>query len=175
MICTQPHCRTHSLRSYSEWSSQYHQENFRHLANSTLFSASPLCLEFWRINWCQILLSLGSWFSIRDILMLPRIELIIKGLQKLSLPSFNSIAFPSLSLHGNLAFEFDIVYRTWTRWWKPAASLHSGSTFCLQQSCSAQILLELYQHFALSLQGWRFSTVKFGAARLSSSHFFYFS
>ena len=30
-ICTQPSGRTHSLRSHSEWSSQYHQENFCHL------------------------------------------------------------------------------------------------------------------------------------------------
>ena len=30
-ICTQPSGRTHSLRSHSEWSSQYHQENFWHL------------------------------------------------------------------------------------------------------------------------------------------------
>ena len=31
VFCTQPSGRTHSLRSYSEWSSQYHQENFWHL------------------------------------------------------------------------------------------------------------------------------------------------
>ena len=30
-ICTQPSGRTHSLRSHSEWSSQYHQECFWHL------------------------------------------------------------------------------------------------------------------------------------------------
>ena len=30
-LCTQPSGRTHSLRSHSEWSSQYHQEIFWHL------------------------------------------------------------------------------------------------------------------------------------------------
>ena len=76
-----------------------------------------------------------------------------KAFRNLGLPSFNFVSFPSLSLHWDHAFEFDIVYHTWTRWRKPAASLHSGSTFCLQQSCSAQILLELYQHFAWSCRG----------------------
>ena len=174
-------------------------------SNSTVFSAYLLCLEFWQIDWCHIILSPWSWFSIffevlkrahhssgktgptsspldhsavslskqtdivhsegcqidscdivrytdqcciglkgqsefstiGDLLMLPR------AFKNLGLPSFNSVAFPSLSLQWNRAFELDIAYHTWTRWRKPAASLHSGSTFCLQQSCSAQILLEL--------------------------------
>ena len=33
-------------------------------SNSTVFSASLLCLEFWQIYWCHIILSPGSWFSI---------------------------------------------------------------------------------------------------------------
>ena len=108
---------------------------------------------------CIGLKSQSESFTIRDLLMLPRIEFIIKGLQKLRLPSFNSVSFPSLSLHWNLAFEFYIVYHTWTRWRKPAAFLHSGSTFCLQQSCSAQILLEFYQHFAWSCRGEDFQVL----------------
>ena len=47
----------------------------------------------------------------------------------------------------------NLISSTWTRWRKPAASLHSGSTFCLQQTCSAEILLELFQHFAWSCRG----------------------
>ena len=108
---------------------------------------------------CIGLKSQNESFTIRDLLMLPRIELIIKGLQKLRFPSFNSVAFPSLTLHWNLAFEFDIVYHTWTRWRMPAASLHSGSTFSLQQSSSAPILLELYQHFAWSCRGEDFQVL----------------
>ena len=94
---------------------------------------------------CCIGLKGQSEFStIGDLLMLPRIEPItLKAFKNLGLPSFNSVAFLSLSLQWNRVFELDIVYHTWTRWRKPAASLDSGSTFCLQQSCSAQILLEL--------------------------------
>ena len=95
-----------------------------------------------------------------------------KAFKDLGLPSFNTVAFPSLSLHWNSAFEFDIVYHTWTRWRKPAASLHSGSTFCLQQSCSAQFIARALATFCLKLPWWRFSAANFGAARLSSSHFF---
>ena len=39
---TQPRGRTHSLWSHSEWSSQYHLENFRHLIAGYLISASLL-------------------------------------------------------------------------------------------------------------------------------------
>ena len=125
---------------------------------------------------CIGLKSQNESFAIRDLLMLPRIEFIIKGLQKLRLPSFNSVSFPSLTLHWNLAFEFYIVYHTWTRWRKPAASLHSGSSYIL----SAAIVLgsniaRALPTFCLKLQGWRFSGVKFGPACLSSSYFFSFS
>ena len=97
---------------------------------------------------CCIGLKGQSEFStIGDLLMLPR------AFKNLGLPSFNSVVFPSLSLQWNRAFELDIVFHTLTRWIKPVASLDSGSTFCLQQSCSAQILLELYQHFAWRCRG----------------------
>ena len=70
---------------------------------------------------CCIGLKGQSEFStIGDLLMLPR------AFKNLGLPSFNSVAFPSLSLQWNRAFELDIVFHTWTRWKKPAASLDSG-------------------------------------------------
>ena len=69
--------------------------------------------------------------------MLPR------AFKNLGLPSINSVAFPSLSLQWNRVFELDIVF---TREQDEKSLLRpwiQESTFCLQQSCSAQILLEL--------------------------------
>ena len=59
----------------------------------------------------------------------------LSRIKNLGLPSFNSVAFPSLSLQWNREFELDeeSLLRPWIQ----------ESTFCLQQSCSAQILLEL--------------------------------
>ena len=56
------------------WSDSFVEVSFRVIdsispriflaSNSTLFSASLLCLEFWQIDWCHTILSPGSWFSI---------------------------------------------------------------------------------------------------------------
>ena len=102
---------------------------------------------------CWIWLKGQSEFStIGDLLMLPR------AFKNLGLPSFNSVAFPSLSLQWNRVFELDIVYHTWTRWKKACSNIARAlATLCLQ------------------MPGWRFAAVNFGAGYLSSSHFFSFS
>ena len=58
----------------AKWSDTFVEVSFRVIesisprkflaSNSTLFSASLLYLEFWQIDWCHIILSPGSWFSI---------------------------------------------------------------------------------------------------------------
>ena len=60
--------------SPAKWSNKLVEVSFRVIesisprqflaSNSTVFSASLLCLEFWQIYWCHIILSPGSWFSI---------------------------------------------------------------------------------------------------------------
>ena len=233
-FCTQPSGRTHwiSLRSRSEWSSQYHQENFWHLiaqyfrqlyyvlsfdrlidAISTFYHALDFqyFLKYWKepithlailsqppshcsltvkTNWycsCRMMPIRFVWHrkvygpvlhwtegqsefsTIGDLLMLPR------AFKNLGLPSFNSVAFPSLSLQWNRAFELDIVYNTWTRWRKPAASLDSGKYILSAAIVLGSNIARALPTFCLEMPGWRFAAVNFGAGYLFSSHFFSFS
>ena len=58
----------------AKWSDTFVEVSFRVIesisprkflaSNSTVFSAYLLCLEFWQIDLCHIILSPGSWFSI---------------------------------------------------------------------------------------------------------------
>ena len=58
----------------AKWSDTFVEVSFRVIesisprkflaSNNTVFSAYLLCLEFWQIYWCHIILSPGSWFSI---------------------------------------------------------------------------------------------------------------
>ena len=58
----------------AKWSDTFVEVSFRVIesisprkflpSNSTVFSAYLLCLEFWQIYWCHIILSPGSWFSV---------------------------------------------------------------------------------------------------------------
>ena len=119
---------------------------------------------------CCIGLKGQSEFStIGDLLMLPR------AFKNLGLPSFNSVAFPSLSLQWNRAFELDIVYHTWTRLKKPAASLDSGKYILSAAIVLGSNIARALPTFCLETPGWRFAAVNFGAGYLSSSHFFPFS
>ena len=95
---------------------------------------------------CCIGLKGQSEFStIGDLLMLPRAFKNL-GLQKLRFTFiFNSVAFPSLSLQWNRAFELGCLLSS-TREQDEKSLLRpwiQENTFCLQQSSSAQILLEL--------------------------------
>ena len=128
---------------------------------------------------CCIGLKGQSEFStIGDLLMLPRAFKNL-GLQKLRFTFilyFNSVAFPSLSLQWNRAFEHDIVFHTWTRWKKkPAASLDSGEYILSAAIVLGSNIARALPIFCLEMPGWRFAAVNFGAGYLFSSHFFSFS
>ena len=112
---------------------------------------------------CCIGLKGQSEFStIGDLLMLP------KAFKNLGLSSFNSVVFPSLSLQWNRAFELDIVFHTWTRWKKPAASLDSGKYILSAAIVLGSNIARALATFCLEMRGWRFSAVNFGAGYLFS-------
>ena len=115
----------------AKWSDTFVEVSFREIesisprkflaSNSTVFSASLLCFEFWQIDWCHIILSPGSWFSIYFEVALGRYwKEPITHLAILAQPPHHWITLQSLCQNMLIEAWNGSIYR-WhgvSLWWK---------------------------------------------------------
>ena len=88
-----------------------------------------------------------------------------KACKNLGLPSFTVILLHFRVCHC-IAFELDIVYHTWTKWRKSAASLDSGKYILSAAIVLGSNIARALATFCLQMPGWRFVALSFSSNEL---------